>query len=72
VQSCQFPHFHERAGLQDEIPTVGRKYVDYAYPMTFESPYMRSAYKSGKVELQFGGERLSQNFTGTASHGNKL
>ncbi len=46
--------------------------MDYAYPMTFESPYMRSAYKSGKVELQFGGERLSQNFTGTASHGNKL
>jgi hypothetical protein len=56
----------------NEIPTVGGKYVDYAYPMTFESPYMRSAYKSGKVELQFGGERLSLDFTGTASHGNKL
>ena len=54
----------------NEMPTVGGKYVDYAYPMTFESPYMKSVYKSGKVELQFAGERLNLDFT-DAQEGNK-
>jgi len=32
-------------------------------PMPFDSPYMKSAYKNGKVELQFGGERRRLDFT---------
>jgi len=34
-----------------EIPTIGGAYIDYAYPMAFESPYMKSAYKSGLIEM---------------------
>jgi len=51
----------------DDIPMIDGKYIDYSYPMTFDSPYLKSAYKSGKVELQFGDEHLSLDFTEKAS-----
>ncbi len=45
-----------------EIPTIGGEYIDYSYPMTFDSPYMKSEYKSGKIELQYGEEKLNMDF----------
>ena len=45
-----------------EIPTIGGEYIDYSYPMVFDSPYMKSEYKSGKIELQYGEEKLNLDF----------
>ena len=35
-----------------EMPTIGGEYIDYSYPMAFESPYMKSEYKSGLIEMK--------------------
>ena len=45
-----------------QIPTVGREPVDYSYPMTWDSPYLRSVYKSGKVKIEFDGETWERDF----------
>jgi hypothetical protein len=45
-----------------EIPTVGGKPIDYSYPMTFDSPFLKSKYKSGEVHIQYGNEVLNLNF----------
>jgi hypothetical protein len=45
-----------------EMPTVGGEYIDYSYPMTFDSPYMNSRYKSGIVTLENGSEKLIRDF----------
>lgn len=47
----------------NEIPTVGGQYVDYKYPQTFDSPYMKSPYKSGKIALAFLDENLVLDFS---------
>jgi hypothetical protein len=41
-----------------QIPTIGDEPVDYSYPMTFESPYLKSNYKSGLVHVNCGDENL--------------
>jgi hypothetical protein len=46
-----------------EIPTVGGEYIDYSYPMAFESPYMRSTYKSGVIHCDYAGKSLVLDFT---------
>ena len=46
-----------------EIPTIGGAYIDYSYPMAFESPYMSSAYKSGKIALKMDGDELHLDFS---------
>lgn len=46
-----------------EMPTVGGKYIDYSYPMAFDSPYLKSKYKSGKIKINYGGEELKLDFT---------
>ena len=45
------------------IPTVGDDPVDYSYPMTFDSPYLKSEYKSGVVQIEFVGEKLELDFS---------
>ena len=45
-----------------QVPTVGNQYVNYNYPMTFDSPYLKSEYKSGKIEIQYGNEKLNLDF----------
>lgn len=50
-------------GGTPEMPTVGGKYIDYSYPMTFDSPYLKSPYKSGKIQIQYGGEELNLDFS---------
>lgn len=47
----------------DVIPTIDGRQVEYRYPMIFDSPYMRSAYDSGVVTLQFHGKELVYDFT---------
>jgi hypothetical protein len=46
-----------------EMPTVGGEYIDYSYPMTFDSPYLKSEYKSGLIELQYGDQVLDLDFS---------
>jgi hypothetical protein len=46
-----------------EIPTIGGEYIDYSYPMAFDSPYMKSEYKSGKIEIRCGEEILNLDFS---------
>lgn len=46
-----------------QIPTLGNKPVDYSHPMTFDSPTLKSEYKSGKIRIEFGGETLDLDFS---------
>ena len=46
-----------------EIPTIGGDPVDYSYPMTFDSPFLTSEYKSGVVRIEYGDEKLQLDFT---------
>lgn len=45
-----------------ETPTTGGQNINYNYPMTFDSPYLKSQYKSGKVKIQFDGDSLHLDF----------
>ena len=45
-----------------EIPQIAGKYVDYSYPMTFDSPYLQSAYNSGIVTIKKGSDKLVLDF----------
>lgn len=44
------------------IPRIGGEHINYEYPMTFDSPYLKSAYKSGKIRIEYGGEELNLDF----------
>lgn len=46
----------------DEIPFVGSERVNYAPGMLFESPYLKSEYKSGIVEIGKGDHYLRLDF----------
>ena len=46
-----------------QIPTIGGEPVNYRYPMTFDGPYLKSEYGSGKILIEFGGEQHSLYFT---------
>jgi hypothetical protein len=46
-----------------EIPTVGGEPIDYSHPMTFDSPYLGSVYRSGKIRIAFEGESLDLDFS---------
>lgn len=37
-----------------EMPTIGGEYINYNYPMAFESPYINSKYKSGLIKMNYG------------------
>jgi hypothetical protein len=37
-----------------EMPTIGGDYINYNFPMTFESPYINSKYKSGLIKMNYG------------------
>ncbi|MFI4911058.1 MAG: hypothetical protein ACIAQZ_05270 [Sedimentisphaeraceae bacterium JB056] len=45
-----------------EIPMVGGERIDYSYPMTFDSPYLKSKYNSGKVFINCGDDSLELDF----------
>ncbi len=46
-----------------QIPTIGGQPIDYSYPMTFDSPTLKSEYKSGKIHIEYGGEKLNLDFS---------
>lgn len=46
-----------------EIPRIDGVPIPYGYPMTFDSPYLKSSYKSGVINLQFGEESLQLDFS---------
>jgi hypothetical protein len=46
-----------------QIPTIGNEPVDYSHPMTFDSPYLKSNYKSGVIHIEYGGEKLKLDFS---------
>lgn len=46
-----------------QIPTIGNEPVDYSYPMTFDSPTLKSEYKSGKIRIEYGGETIDLDFS---------
>ncbi len=46
-----------------QIPTVGGEPIDYSHPMTFDSPYLKSEYKSGKIRIEYDGELLDLDFS---------
>lgn len=52
-------------GGAQEIPTIAGEPVNYAYPMTFDSPYLKSSYKSGKIQMAFAGTALELDFSAT-------
>jgi hypothetical protein len=45
-----------------EIPAIGGEAVNYSYPMTFASPYIKSEYKSGKIHIEYDNEILDLDF----------
>jgi len=47
----------------NEIPMLDRKYISYKHPMTFDSPYLKSKYKSGKIHIKYAGEALDLDFS---------
>jgi hypothetical protein len=47
----------------NEIPMLDGKYINYELPMTFDSPYLKSKYNSGKIHIQYNGEKLDLNFS---------
>lgn len=49
--------------VNNEIPMLNGEYIEYALPMTFDSPYLQSEYKSGLIQVEFGGESLELDFT---------
>jgi hypothetical protein len=51
------------AGTAD-VPTIVAKPVNYSYPMTFDSPYLKSDYKSGKIRIRYGDNKLNLDFAG--------
>ncbi len=48
-----------------QVPTIGGEPVNYSDPMTFDSPYLKSAYGSGKIHIEYGGESLLLDFQET-------
>jgi hypothetical protein len=48
-----------------QIPTIGNEPINYSCPMTADSPYLKSKYKSGDFDIEYGGETLHLNFSNT-------
>jgi hypothetical protein len=48
-----------------QIPTIDGEPVNYSHPMTFDSPYLKSEYKSGLIEIEYGSDKLVLDFSKT-------
>ena len=46
----------------NEIPMLNGEHINYELPMTFNSPFIKSEFKSGKIEIQYDGEKLNLDF----------
>ena len=47
----------------NEIPMLDNEYINYAHPLTFDSPYIHSEYRSGKIRIEYDGETLDLDFS---------
>jgi hypothetical protein len=47
----------------NEIPMIDGEYISYELPMTFDSPYMHSEFKSGKIDIEYAGKKLQLDFS---------
>ncbi len=47
----------------NEIPILNNQYISYEHPMTFDSSYLKSEYKSGKIRIEYDGESLDLDFS---------
>jgi hypothetical protein len=56
-------------GGAQEIPTIGGEPVNYNHPMTVDSPYLKSSYKTGRVRMGFAGVALDLDFSKSKSTG---
>jgi hypothetical protein len=45
------------------VPTVDGQYLGYEYPKTFDSPFIKSDYLSGVIEISVADEKLSLDFS---------
>ena len=48
----------------NEIPMLNGEYITYAWPKTFDSPFLHSEFGSGIIEITYGGESLNLDFSG--------
>lgn len=46
----------------EEIPMVGGERINYAPDMLFDSPYIKSKYNSGVIEIRKGDQELVLDF----------
>jgi hypothetical protein len=46
-----------------EIPRIGGESINYEFPMTFDSPYIKSKYGTGVIYIEYGGETLTIDFS---------
>ncbi|MEX0332421.1 MAG: hypothetical protein AB3N64_13450 [Puniceicoccaceae bacterium] len=46
----------------NEIPMLNGEYIEYAWPKTFDSPFIQSMYKSTHIRIVYGGEVLELDF----------
>ena len=56
------------AANTSDVPTVGGRRIDYAHPRAFDSPYIRSNYGSGVVEITKGAYGLGLDFNHNARY----
>jgi hypothetical protein len=45
-----------------EMPTIGGEYIDYSYPKVFDSPFIKSTYKSGIIKISKEDQELILDF----------
>ena len=47
----------------NEIPMLDGEYISYELPKTFDSPYIQSEFRSGKIDIEYDGEKLNLDFS---------
>jgi hypothetical protein len=56
------PEMYLNAG-NIEIPTIDGEYINYEYPKTYESPYIKSEFGSGVIDINYDGQKMKLDFT---------
>lgn len=51
-----------------QIPTIGNEPINYSHPMTFDSPYLKSKYKSGIIQIDYDGETHTLDFSSSKNN----
>ena len=64
VSACRIVSYRKLVfnAANNDVPTIGGRYVEYAPANVFESPFLESRYGSGVVEVRRGREKLVLDF----------